>query len=299
MELEDLRLLLEMAQEESDENTLNEVKASLPQMESKIENLEIATLLAGEHDFRNCYFQIQSGVGGTDADDFTEMLMRMYLRYFEEIGWKVELLDQLSGEEAGLKSVSFKVIGDYAYGKLSAERGVHRIARVSPFNAQGKRQTSFVSIQVIPEFEDTHMEIDESDLEIVTYAKSAGPGGQNVNKVATAIRITHLPTGIVVACSNERSQLSNRKKAMEMLQARLYQLEEAKRDAALSAEIGEKGEIGWGNQIRSYVIYDRRVKDHRTGYEIMNPERVLDGDVDGFINAFLRMKAERKLQKNK
>jgi peptide chain release factor 2 len=295
-ENEELQLLLELAQEESDKETLLEVENQTQHLDQEVGQLEIATLLAGEHDFRNCYFQIQAGTGGTDADDFAELLMRMYLYYFEKMGWKAELLDQLPGEEAGLKSVSFKVIGEYAYGKLSAERGVHRMARVSPYNAQGKRQTSFASVQVIPEFENVDMDIEESDIEVVTYAKSAGPGGQNVNKVATAVRITHIPSGLVVACSTERSQLSNRKNALEMLQAKLFQLEEAKRDAALANEIGEKGEISWGNQIRSYVLYDRRVKDHRTGYEVMNPEVVLNGAIEGFITTFLQQRASKKNQ---
>lgn len=296
-DLEEAQLLFDLAIAESDQATLQEIHSILQKLEYQMEQVETATLLAGEHDFRNCFFQIQSGTGGTDADDFVEKLLRMYLRYFEEVGWKVELLDQIDGEEAGIKSVSLKVNGEYAYGKLRAERGVHRMARVSPYNAQGKRQTSFASVQITPEFDETESEIEEKDLEVVTYAKSAGPGGQNVNKVATAVRITHRPTGLVVACSNERSQLSNRKKAIAMLQAKIYQLEEAKRDAALAAEVGEKGEISWGNQIRSYVLYDRRVKDHRTGFEIMNPERVLNGDIEGFIQAYLKMKATQNTTK--
>ena len=201
-EMEDVQLLFDLAVEESDQSTLSEVHASLILLENQMNQIEIAILLGGEHDFRNCFFQIQSGTGGTDADDFVEKLMRMYLRYFEDMGWKVELMDQIDGEEAGVKSVSLKVMGEYAYGKLRAERGVHRMARVSPYNAQGKRQTSFASVQITPEFEETDMEIEEKDLDVVTYAKSSGPGGQNVNKVATAVRITHCPTGLVVSCSN-------------------------------------------------------------------------------------------------
>lgn len=292
---EEAILMFEMAQEADDQDTLEEVDSQVDSLEKTVEKLDLMALLSGKNDARNCYLTIYSREGGTEAQDWTEMMMRMYLYYCEAMGWDVSEVDKTYGEEAGLKDVTLFIKGPMAYGYLSAERGTHRLARVSPFNAQGKRQTSFAAVDVTPEFDEAaDFEIDEKDLEIACFARSAGPGGQNVNKVATAVRVVHVPTGLAVLCSVERSQEQNRRRAMAILKGKLEQIEQEKRDADQLAEAGGKLDMGWGTQIRSYVFYDNRVKDHRTGFEIGNPQRVMDGDIHGFVEAELRRRAKAR-----
>ena len=291
--IDDVRALYELAEEAGDADSLAEADKMLADLETKGERLELQALLGGKNDPLNCFFQIHAGAGGTEAQDWAEMLLRMYLYYFEKRGWDVSEVDRQWGEQAGIKGATLLVKGEYAYGYLRCEAGVHRLVRPSPFNAQGKRQTSFASVDVVPEFEedDTEMEIPEKDLDIVSFARSAGPGGQNVNKVATAVRITHIPTGIQVVCSVERSNAQNKRLAMSLLTGRLEMMEQAKRDEELKKLYGDKGAISWGNQIRSYVLDDRRVKDHRTNVETTQVEAVLDrGELDQFIDAELRRK---------
>ena len=286
---EDIETLLEMGYEEEDESLIPEVQAEMDAFVERFEALRIKTLLSGEYDRDNAILKLNAGAGGTESCDWASMLYRMYTRWAEKKGFSVEVLDYLDGDEAGIKSVTFQINGENAYGYLKSEKGVHRLVRISPFNAQGKRQTSFVSLDVMPDIEDDiDIEINPEDLRIDTY-RSSGAGGQHINKTSSAIRITHLPTGIVVQCQNERSQFQNKDKAMQMLKAKLYLLEQQKNAEKLSGIRGEVTDIGWGNQIRSYVMQPYTlVKDHRTSAEISNVGAVMDGQIDPFINAYLK-----------
>jgi peptide chain release factor 2 len=287
-ELEDLQILAELGEEGEDESTLEEIRSLLPDLEKKVGRMEFARMLSGEHDANNAIFSINAGAGGTEAQDWAEMLLRMYLRFCERKGFKTEITDYQPGDEAGVKGVTFTAEGDYAYGWLRAEMGIHRLVRISPFDSSAKRHTSFCSVFVFPELSDeVEVEINDKDLKVDTY-RASGAGGQHINKTDSAIRITHLPTGVVVACQSERSQHKNRATAMKQLKARLYELEVGKKEEEASALTGEKKEIAWGSQIRSYVLHPyRMVKDHRTGYEVGNTDAVLDGHLEGFVEAYL------------
>lgn len=286
---EDIETLIEMGNEENDPSLIPEIQEELETFINKLESMKIKTLLSGEYDSNNAILKLNAGAGGTESCDWAGMLYRMYTRWAERKGFTVEVLDYLDGDEAGIKSVTFQVNGENAYGYLKSEKGVHRLVRISPFNAQGKRQTSFVSLDVMPDIEEEiDLDIKDEELRIDTY-RSSGAGGQHINKTSSAIRITHLPTGIVVQCQNERSQFQNKDKAMQMLKAKLYLLEKQKNAEKLSGIRGEVKEIGWGNQIRSYVMQPyTMVKDHRTNAEISNTNAVLDGNLDPFINAYLK-----------
>lgn len=286
---EDIETLIEMGNEEEDESMVEEIRGELDSFAAELETLRIGTLLTGEYDKNDAILKLNAGAGGTESCDWCSMLYRMYTRWAEKKGFSVEVLDYLDGDEADIKSVTFQVNGENAYGYLKSEKGVHRLVRISPFNAQGKRQTSFVSLDVMPNIEeDLDVEINDEDLRIDTY-RSSGAGGQHINKTSSAIRITHLPTGIVVQCQNERSQFQNKDKAMQMLKAKLYMLKQEENAQKLSGIRGEVKEIGWGNQIRSYVFQPyTMVKDHRTSHETGNVDAVMDGDLDPFINAYLK-----------
>ena len=288
--LEDAQVLIELGEEAEDEQALEEVREMLPGLEQKIGQMEFARMLSGEHDASNAIVSINAGAGGTEAQDWAEILLRMYLRWCERKGFKAEITEYQPGDEAGAKGVTFTVAGAYAYGYLKAEKGIHRLVRISPFDSNARRHTSFSSVFVFPELsDDVDIEIQEKDLKVDTY-RASGAGGQHVNKTDSAIRITHIPTGIVVSCQNERSQHKNRSTAMKQLKARLYELEMEKKENEAEALAGEKKDIAWGSQIRSYVLHPyRMVKDHRTGHEVGNADAVLDGDLDGFIEAYLLM----------
>ncbi len=286
---EDIQTLIEMAGEENDESLLPEIKEELGAFSQKLEDMRISTLLSGEYDKNNAILTLHAGAGGTEACDWAGMLYRMYTRWAEKKGFAVEVLDYLDGEEAGIKSVTVQVNGMNAYGLLKSERGVHRLVRISPFNAAGKRQTSFVSCDVMPEIqEELDVEIRDEDIRIDTY-RSSGAGGQHINKTSSAIRITHYPTGIVVQCQNERSQFQNKDKAMQMLKAKLYMLKQQEQAEKASGIRGEVSDISWGHQIRSYVLQPyTMVKDLRTDVETGNVNSVLDGNIDLFINGYLK-----------
>ncbi len=294
-ELEDTEVLFELSSEAGDEETAREVQARISELERRIGELEFKRILGNPDDEKNAIVSINAGAGGTEAQDWAEMLLRMYLRYAERKGYEVEMLDYQPGEEAGIKSATFLVKGPYAYGYLKSESGVHRLVRISPFDANRRRHTSFASVFVSPEIdEDIKVEIDEKDLRIDTF-RASGKGGQHVNKTDSAVRITHIPTGIVVSCQNERSQHQNRAVAMKILRARLYELEKQKQREKLEELYSTKKEIGWGNQIRSYVLHPyKMVKDHRTGFETGNVEAVLDGEIDEFIKSYLLYRADEE-----
>jgi peptide chain release factor 2 len=289
--VDEAQVFLELA-EEGDADALGELAAKTPAVEAELGALELAQLLGGEHDAGNAIVEIHPGAGGLEAQDWAEMLLRMYLRWCERRGFRAELVEQQPGEGAGIKSATFTVEGAYSYGYLKAESGVHRLVRISPFDANARRQTSFASVLVFPDIEeDIEIEIRDDDLRVDTY-RSSGAGGQHVNKTDSAVRLTHLPTGIVVACQNERSQHKNKSTAMKVLRARLYELERQKQDEKMAALTKGKKDIGFGHQIRSYVLAPyRMVKDHRTGAEIGNADAVLDGDIDTFIDAWLKHEA--------
>ena len=286
---DDILTLIDMGYEENDESLIPEIRGELDEFIREFDELRIGTLLSGEYDKNNAILKLNAGAGGTESCDWCGMLYRMYTRWAERKGFTIEVLDYLDGDEAGIKSVTFQVNGLNAYGYLKSEKGVHRLVRISPFNAQGKRQTSFVSLDVMPDIEgDLDVDIDEKDLRIDTY-RSSGAGGQHINKTSSAIRITHIPTGTVVQCQNERSQFQNKDKAMQMLKAKLYLLNQEANAEKLSDIRGEVKEIGWGNQIRSYVLQPYTlVKDHRTDVETGNVDAVLDGGLDIFINGYLK-----------
>ena len=288
---EDIGLLIEMSEEDPDEETIKGIEEELARFEEEFEALRIQTLLTGEYDSSNAIVTLHAGAGGTESCDWASMLYRMYSRWAEKKGFSLEVLDYLDGDVAGIKGVTFEVEGENAYGYLRSEKGVHRLVRISPFNAAGKRQTSFASCDVIPDIEDDiDIEINEEDLRIDTY-RSGGAGGQHVNKTSSAVRITHQPTGIVVQCQNERSQHMNKDKAMQMLKAKLYLLKQQEQADKVSGIRGEVKEIGFGSQIRSYVMQPfTMVKDHRTNMEISNVNGVMDGNLDPFINAYLSIK---------
>ena len=286
---DDILTLIDMGYEENDESLIPEIRGELDEFIREFDELRIGTLLSGEYDKNNAILKLNAGAGGTESCDWCGMLYRMYTRWAERKGFTIEVLDYLDGDEAGIKSVTFQVNGLNAYGYLKSEKGVHRLVRISPFNAQGKRQTSFVSLDVMPDIEgDLDVDIDEKDLRIDTY-RSSGAGGQHINKTSSAIRITHIPTGTVVQCQNERSQFQNKDKAMQMLKAKLYLLKQEANAEKLSDIRGEVKEIGWGNQIRSYVLQPYTlVKYHRTDVETGNVDAVLDGGLDIFINGYLK-----------
>jgi len=297
-QVEDIHVLIELGSEHEDDETLVEVKGLNDELERGVEAAEFQKMLSGPHDRSNCFFSINAGAGGTESQDWAEMLLRMYLRYCERRGWKTDITDYQAGDEAGVKGVTFAVSGEYAYGYLKAEIGIHRLVRISPFDSNARRHTSFASVFAFPEISDEiDVKIVESDLRVDTY-RSSGAGGQHVNTTDSAVRITHIPSGIVVACQTERSQHLNKATAMRVLRAKLYEKEVLEREAQAAEISGEKKEIGWGSQIRSYVLHPyKMVKDLRTGVESGNPDAVLDGDLEEFIIAFL-MGIRREVKDN-
>jgi peptide chain release factor 2 len=286
--LEENKVLLELAIDENDEDVRNEIECNLEKIAKDVEEIEFRHMLNGEHDINNAFVNINAGAGGTEAQDWVEMLLRMYLRWAEKKNYETQIIEILTGDEAGIKNVTFSVVGDYSYGYLKAEVGIHRLVRISPFDAGKRRHTSFASIFVYPDIEDEIVvEIDESDLRIDTF-RSSGAGGQHVNKTDSAVRITHLPTGIVAQCQNERSQHKNKAMAMKVLKARLYEHQQKEQSKMMEELHSSKKQIAWGSQIRSYIMQPyRMVKDHRTNKEAGNVEAVLDGDIDGFIKEYL------------
>jgi len=287
-ELEDLEVLAQLAEEEGDHSTQAEVEALTKNLAQKLDQLELMTFMSGPYDDYPCYLSLNAGAGGTDAQDWTEMLLRMYVNWLEKKGYRFRVLEVSPGEVAGIKSATLEIHGPYAYGYLKGEQGVHRLVRISPFDANRRRHTSFAAVSVIPIIEDPEIEIREEDLKIDTY-RASGAGGQYVNKTDSAVRITHIPTGIVVACQKERSQHQNKEIALRLLKARLYELKRREKERELQKLRGDQKSIEWGSQIRSYVFHPYRlVKDHRTGVETADLEAVMDGELDEFIEAYLR-----------
>lgn len=297
--LDDLEVMIELAKEESDADLEQDIVDTLAEINTELDAFELETILNGEYDDNNAILSIHPGAGGTESQDWAEMLYRMYVRWAERHDFKVDVLDYLDGDEAGIKSVTLQISGENAYGYLKSEKGVHRMVRISPFDASGRRHTSFTAVEVMPEVEnDTTIEIDDKDLKVDTY-RSSGAGGQHVNKTESAVRITHIPTGIVVQCQNERSQIQNRATAMKMLTSRLVEEKIKQQEAEIARLQGEQQEIGWGSQIRSYVFHPYTlVKDHRTNYEKGNVGAVMDGEIDEFINAWLKQQAAKQLAYN-
>ena len=295
---EDVSTLVELGIEENDDSVLGEVKTGYCELQEKIDNMKLDTLLSGKYDKLSAIITLHSGAGGTEAQDWCEMLYRMYNMWAERKGFKTEVIDYLDGEEAGIKSVTFSIEGLNAYGYIKSEKGVHRLVRISPFDSAARRHTSFASCEVIPELdEELDVEINPEDLRIDTY-RSSGAGGQHINKTESAIRITHLPTGIVVTCQNERSQHKNKETAMKVLKSKLVEIAEREQKDKIDDLKGVQTEIAWGNQIRSYVFHPySMVKDHRTNYETGNINAVMNGDIDGFINAYLKCASLGTLQK--
>lgn len=294
---DDILTLIEMGNEENDASVIPGIREEMSEFTSKLEEMRLSTLLTGEYDDSNAIVSLNAGAGGTESCDWCSMLYRMYTRWAEKKGFTVEVMNYVDGDEAGIKSVDFQINGTNAYGYMKSERGVHRLVRISPYNAQGKRQTSFVSCDVMPDIEkDLDIVINPDDIRIDTY-RSSGAGGQHINKTSSAIRITHYPTGIVVTCQNERSQFQNKDKAMQMLKAKLYMRRQEEEEAKLASIRGEVKDNAWGSQIRSYVLQPYTlVKDTRTGEETSNAGAVLDGDIDRFINAYLKMNANKEQQ---
>ncbi len=297
--MDDLEVMIELAKEESDADLEQDIVDTLAEISKELDAFELETILNGDYDDNNAILSIHPGAGGTESQDWAEMLYRMYVRWAERHGYKVDVLDYLDGDEAGIKSVTLMISGENAYGYLKSEKGVHRMVRISPFDASGRRHTSFTAVEVMPEVEnDTTIEIDDKDLKVDTY-RSSGAGGQHVNKTESAVRITHIPTGIVVQCQNERSQIQNRATAMKMLTSRLVEEKIKQQEAEIARLQGEQQEIGWGSQIRSYVFHPYTlVKDHRTNFEKGNVNAVMDGEIDEFINAWLKQQAAKQLAYN-
>jgi len=296
--LEDATVAYQMSKEAGDKDLLAEADRALFELTTEMEKVELLSLLSGKHDARSCFVTISAGDGGTEANDWAEMLFRMYVMFLERSHpeWSVEEMSMSHGTEVGIDSVSLHIKGPYAFGYMKCERGTHRLARVSPFNAQGKRQTSFATVDVTPEFEESTLEIPDKDLEVTYFARSSGPGGQNVNKVASACRIVHKPTGFQVVASSYRDQPQNKNQALSILRAKLEEIEEARRSAEIKAAAGGAVERGWGTQIRSYVLYDNRVKDHRTGTESGDPPKVLAGFIDEFIDSELKRRRREQAE---
>lgn len=293
--VQDLEDLIELTEEE-DGSTIAELNAEYQDMQKNLDDFELRCTLSGEHDAANCFLNIHPGAGGTESCDWASMLMRMYLRYVERSGWKAEIVDFQEGEEAGIKNVTIQITGDYAYGYLKAESGIHRLVRISPFDSNKRRHTSFAAVHAMPEFDrELIVQIQDKDLRVDTY-RSSGAGGQHVNTTDSAIRITHLPTGVVVTCQNQRSQHQNRDTAMKMLYGKLFEIMQEEQAEKIDEISGEKREIAWGNQIRSYVFHPyNMVKDHRTGHEKGDIQTVMDGDLDDFITAYLRSSLSKKV----